>query len=431
MSLHIVSSKSGSSDVVELLWLSIIKEVGINTAELLSNSYFDPGRRVYAGDKYVYKIVLLEHEKTSRTRSQDMQGEYRILKDCAGIKGIPAAIQFQHNNDYEMLVSERLDGVPVNKFGILRLLLITCKLGVILFRLACRGISHNDIKCSNVLLMGKGGVSLIDFDQATRSVFIVGIIRSFLGMNIGRVKVHGSLMTVVKECVKEKLSLRTIKVLKKLMWSRVNNNLPVLAENASLNLKTLLEAWKLAQVSNASSPGVKLAYYSLDFEGYRFPGERSWEKRWEMLTAITDYSEKRILELGCNMSFLSCFLLKEKRAAATMGVDVDATILEAARLVASSLGVEPEYKQLDFDSLGNWEAELAEFKPDIVFALNVLNWVQDKKRFLAFLGCYNEVILEGHDDVETECNRFRTLGFNDIKLISTSERNRPIIHCKK
>jgi 2-polyprenyl-3-methyl-5-hydroxy-6-metoxy-1,4-benzoquinol methylase len=150
-----------------------------------------------------------------------------------------------------------------------------------------------------------------------------------------------------------------------------------------------------------------------------------------VLSAITDYSEKRILELGCNMSFLSCFLLKERRAAATMGVDVDATILEAARLVASSLGVEPEYKQLDFDSLGNWEAELAEFKPDIVFALNVLNWVQDKKRFLAFLGCYSEVIIEGHGDVETECNRFRALGFNDIKLISTSERNRPIIHCQK
>ncbi len=40
MSLHIVSSKTGPSDVVELLWLSIIKEIGINTAELLSNSYF-------------------------------------------------------------------------------------------------------------------------------------------------------------------------------------------------------------------------------------------------------------------------------------------------------------------------------------------------------------------------------------------------------
>jgi serine/threonine protein kinase len=202
MSLHIISSKSGSSDEVELLWRSVIKEIGINSAELLSSSYFDSGRRVYAGDKYIYKIVLLEHEKTSKKRAQNMKGEYRILMYCSGIKGIPAAIQFQHNNDYEMLVSERLDGVPVNKFGILRLLLITCKLGVILFRLACRGISHNDIKCSNVLLTDKGVVSLIDFDQAARSSFIMGIIRSFLGIKIGGVNVYGCLMTVVKECLK-------------------------------------------------------------------------------------------------------------------------------------------------------------------------------------------------------------------------------------
>jgi hypothetical protein len=131
------------------------------------------------------------------------------------------------------------------------------------------------------------------------------------------------------------------------------------------------------------------------------------------------------------MSLLSCFLLKEGKATAAMGVDVDPSILEAAKLVSSALGVDPVYRQQDFDSPSGWENELKEFKPDLVFALNVLNWVQDKERFLNFLGCFDEIIFEGHDDFETERNNFKARGFRNIKLISITERKRPVIHCRR
>lgn len=207
--------------------------------------------------------------------------------------------------------------------------------------------------------------------------------------------------------------------------------LPVLPDNASPQLKTLLEAWKLAQASDASSPGIRIAYYSFDYEGYHFPGERPWRERWSVLSSVSNYSGKRILELGCNMSLLSCHLLREKGASQALAVDIDKKVLSAAEMTASALGVKPLYRQQNLDAPDDWESSLTAFRPDIVFALNVLNWVQDKQRLMNFLGRFNEVIFEGHDSFDTESARFRAVGFKQIKLVATSERNRDILHCLK
>jgi len=420
-----------SIDAIESLWPTVITKIGLDSAELLSSSYADLARRVYVIDECVYKITLLEHETTSRLRIQDLQGEYNILRDCEGIPGVPSAIKWQHNSDFEMLIIERMDGETVGSLGIIKLLLVLCKLSVIIVRLASRGVSHNDLTCGNILLTNKGRVSLVDFDQASRTGFVAGIIRSFLGIEIGGEKMCGSILTIIKDNLKEKLSPKVKAVIKRLIGRRLNNKLPVLPTDASSNLKMFLEAWKIAQTSDASAPQMVLAYYSFNFEGCYFPGERPWENRWKVLRSITTYSDKRILELGCNMSFLSCFLLKEEKVTAALGVDIDANILKAAKLVSTALGVAPEYKQQNFDSLNDWEEELTAFKPDIVFALNVLNWVQDKERLMNFLGSFNEVIFEGHDDFETEKGRFASRGFMNIDLVCMTERNRPVLHCRK
>ena len=207
--------------------------------------------------------------------------------------------------------------------------------------------------------------------------------------------------------------------------------LPVLPDSASSQLKNLLQAWKIAQDSEANAPGQHLAYYSLSLEGYHFPGERPWIDRWDTLRSITDYSSKRILELGCNMGMLSTHLLKDCNVKAALAVDADAKILESAEHVGLAFDVRPILRRIDFDSDDDWEAELADFKADIVFALSVLNWVQDKQRLLNFLGDYAEVIFEGHDSVEVETNRLRTVGFRRFDIVGISERGRAVIHCQK
>ena len=242
---------------------------------------------------------------------------------------------------------------------------------------------------------------------------------------------HNSYGSLIKDFMKRKLSPDTVNFIKGVMGKNKLQRIPELPKDASAQLKSVQWAWKLAQSSDASSPGVQVAYYSYDFQGIHFPGERPWKDRWQVLGNITDFNGKRVLELGCNMALLSSSLLKEKKAKAALAVDIDGKILESAKLVASALGVMPKFRQQDLDSPEDWETELSNFKPDLVFALNVLNWVKDKDRLIRFLGRFNELIFEGHDSVEIESERFRKAGFKDIRLVTTTERSRPVLHCRK
>ncbi len=67
----------------------------------------------------------------------------------------------------------------------------------------------------------------------------------------------------------------------------------------------------------------------------------------------------------------------------------------------------------------------------MVFALSVDHWLRDRARFLAFLGRFDELIFEGHDSARTERRRLAAAGFTAIELIYSSERGRPVLHCRK
>jgi len=153
--------------------------------------------------------------------------------------------------------------------------------------------------------------------------------------------------------------------------------------------------------------------------------------RWNVFRGITDYSGKRILELGCNMGLLSTHLLKDAGAAAAMAVDRNPKVLDAARMVNCAFNVEATLLVQDFDASEEWETKLAAFEPDIVFALSVLNWVEDKQRFLKFLGRFPEVVFEGHECFEWESRRLASVGFTRVDRVGKSERNRYILHCRK
>jgi len=112
-------------------------------------------------------------------------------------------------------------------------------------------------------------------------------------------------------------------------------------------------------------------------------------------------------------------------------VDIDARILEVAKLISMAFGVKPVLKVQDLDAPEDWESQLIDFKPDIVFALNVLNWVQDKQRLLDFLGRFEEVIFEGHDSFDVERKRLSDVGFKEINIVGVSERGREVVYCRK
>ncbi len=57
--------------------------------------------------------------------------------------------------------------------------------------------------------------------------------------------------------------------------------------------------------------------------------------------------------------------------------------------------------------------------------------MRDRDRFLAFLGRFDELIYEGHDSALTERRRLAAVGFSAIELVHSSERGRPVLHCRK
>jgi hypothetical protein len=336
---------------------------------------------------------------------------------------------------------ERMPGKPLqlDNTGWLRTAAITLRLMVLASRLASRGVSHNDFDPSNVLIDKSGSISLIDFDQSTTSSPFVAMVRAFFG-----VPGHDAL---VMTSVFYLLRLKMNSVLKKVLPDSVFNflrgvkqsaikakhsrELPLLDDAATEQQQTLLKAWRIAQRSDANAPGDGIAYYEISDGKYMFPGERPWSDRWEVLRQTADFGNKRVLELGCNMGLLSTWLLKHSNAAYSMAVDHDAEIIDSARLVAEAMDVSIDFDVVDFDSDLPWEEKLLTSKADIVFALNILNWVQDKDRLLNFLANFDHVVFEGHDSFEVEKERFASRGFNSVELVSVSERNRPLMVCKK
>ena len=103
-------------------------------------------------------------------------------------------------------------------------------------------------------------------------------------------------------------------------------------------------------------------------------------------------------------------------------------LIKSAKIISEALNVDCNFKCVDIDK----DIEKNEYKNfDIIFCLNVLNWVKNKSKLLNFLKNSKELIFEGHDNYKTEKARLRSIGFKKIKLVINTERNRPLIHCKK
>jgi len=403
--------------------------------KFISESKLDPSRKTHLLFKTIIKSRKLDEDRTSHLRQNDLKAEYDLLKQCNNLRGVPNALFYCNNSVYEMLFIDYLPGIQLKnlRLSFIRFIGIAIELSKLLIKLSLKGISHNDVVPENVLITDNNKVSLIDFDQATKHNPFIAFVRQFTGINIGKSKVKFSFLTIIKDYLKKKFpkSVFTLKKILGLSFDLTEHKLPAIGNEANQKLKMMLKAWEIAQESNASSPGVPIAYYEMEFMGYKFPGERPWSDRWERFKDLIDYSGKTIIELGCNMGLLSTFLLKERNAIKCIGVDHDHKILESAKIISEVFEVHPEFYQIDFDSKKKWEDNLLAYNAEVIFALNVLNWVSDQERFLRFLSNFSEVIFEGHDLPEIEAGRFATLGFTKIEEIGYSERERIILRCRK
>jgi hypothetical protein len=202
---------------------------------------------------------------------------------------------------------------------------------------------------------------------------------------------------------------------------RVPPRLQPLPAHASRELALMHRAWEIAARSEGNQ--LHICYYSMEFQGFQLPGERSWPRRWALIGSSVPWRGARVLELGCNIALLSAFALRAGASHALL-VDYDETLLDASRLVQQALAVGAPSMTCDFNDSRPWEEALAAFRPTIVTALSLLNWVNDKERFLRFLRRFDMVLYEGHDCADVERRRLERAGLHDIRLLGRSEYDR-------
>jgi predicted Ser/Thr protein kinase/SAM-dependent methyltransferase len=395
-------------------------------------SALDPERWYGVRGDLFYKIAPAAPPADAPPRRLDLAGEAKILRRARGIPGIPELVAIHETASGTVLITRRLHGRPLSQLdlGWGRLLGLTLRLVLLVVRLARRGLSHDDLRPENVLVDPGGRLHLIDFDQASVGHPLVCLARSLLGLRLGGAPVSNTVLAPLRERLQASLPPAVLRRLKRAPRGRARP-LPPLPRSAGAELRALHASWQIAAHSNASSPGAAVAYYELEAHGLTLPGERPWAPRWQALRRITPCCGKRVLELGCNQGLLSIFLLKDAGAAAALAVDRDPEILEAAAGTAFAFHVRPEFRRIDFDADPDWEQELAAFRPDVVFALSVAHWLRDRARFFAFLGRFEELIYEGHESARTERRRLAAAGFTAIELVHSSERGRPVLHCRK
>lgn len=430
------TTRQSPTDTIQV-WHLFHSRYELSDNDIISISRFDRYRRVYRSGDRILKVVIPHMEESSHLRVNTMSDEYSLLCSCQHLATVPKILRHYVDPPFEVTELERISGSTFDQTSlpIREALVAFGRITKAIAQLAKLGISHNDLVPGNILIGEFGNIVIIDFDQATIHVPYIAFIRTIFGIPIGGIPVHRSALGLTFRTILSKLSRifpsKIKDAAKKLLNISGEATLPVIPESASNAAKSLYNAWAIAQHSKASAPGQTLAYYAFDFEGFRFPGERPWEIRWDYLRKASDYEDKRVLELGCNMALLSCHLLKYEGAQAAMAADIDAEILRSAQIVAESLGVNPTFLNVNLDSTPNWELEFNSFQPDIVFALNVLNWVRDKDRLLNYLSGVPELVFEGHDSVSVESQRLRNLGFDQVQLITTTERQRPVFHCMR
>lgn len=203
------------------------------------------------------------------------------------------------------------------------------------------------------------------------------------------------------------------------------------------NIHLIQKAWSF----NTAGPGAPKetpSYYNITINGTYYPGLRPWELRWDMIKDALDYSDKRVLELGCCMGLVSTCIKKYCDALSATGVDGTDQFLisqgspmrvQAAKWVAQAFEVNVDFIQTNLNA-DRYESIIG-YDYDIVFCFSLLNWIHDKDRFMHYLAHFDHVVFEGHDSLQNEIDRFYKYGFANHEILGHADRGRTVIHFYK
>jgi SAM-dependent methyltransferase/predicted Ser/Thr protein kinase len=386
----------------ETVWEDVEARLGA-TAHLVESCDRSKGNnRVYRNGDLIYKVQLIDrHSPKPLTLAE----EYSVLQRLEGIEGVPRSPEYREYADFAVLSYRRVRGIAIDEYlrecTFERRVQFRCiaELSALLNRLHRRGVQHRDLRPSNVLVSEGGRIQLIDFDQA-----IVG------GYEAKEVDVQGKGHGVIPAG----FSVR-----------KLIDYLGVREEHEAI-VRELRSAWRIGGRSKANSPRRSIAYYGWVFGDVELPGERDWFSRWDLLQKAVGHFLRgaRVLDLGCNLGLVAthCRLYGAEHVTA---VDFDEDILVAGRSLARAAGVDVDFVRGDLNSHAFVDSLLRR-QYDLVIALSVVHWLENRNEVVRILASAPRVLFEGHDPPSAEIDWLRGLGFDDVQLIGYSERLRGV-----
>ncbi len=396
-------------------------------AHLLYVSPADNDRRIY---RVADRMAKVQRRSASHDRyGQQLASEYEVLERLQRHSVFERHPVFEEHGEWEVLWCDYVDGEPLTELwqraGLLRKFVLGWRTWRAVARLHREGVAHVDMQAPNYLGDEQGEIEPVDFGDAvlsTRRRAATADTRRFLFGRYGLMQ-RTAKLAFLRLWPNSQQIYRSFKLRRVEQLSTTSLTMPDEGEAAEL-----LEAgWRRAARWNTTA-GKWLAYSSLTVGGVHFPGWRPWFLRWTWIREAVTFEGKNVLDLGCSVGLFCCFALLEG-AESAMGVDADASSLDAAQLIAAGLGVRPRFQQLRLGSSDGWQARLP--SADIAVAMSIGEWVDDKKALFTFLSRFPELIYEGHGSLRIEHDRLRAAGFRHIEILGVTDRGRVLFHATR
>jgi hypothetical protein len=162
-------------------------------------------------------------------------------------------------------------------------------------------------------------------------------------------------------------------------------------------------------------------YHSFDIFDMHIEGQRNPKKRLEKVKRFYDFTDKVVMDLGCNTGGMLLHIPEIKQG---IGIDFDAACIDAAKFIASIFNFTADYKFVTQD-LNEFQCETwcatNNIQPDIIFLLSIGSWVRNWKALYtaAWNATKTAILLETNNDTEgkPQLELFTALGAT-ITLVS-------------
>jgi hypothetical protein len=166
---------------------------------------------------------------------------------------------------------------------------------------------------------------------------------------------------------------------------------------------------------------LEFGYHSFDIYNIHIQGQRNPTQRFEKIKKFYDFTDKNVLDLGCNTGGMLFHISEIQRG---IGLDFDEPCIESCNVFKTWLHLAPEYEFYKQD-LNAFDCTVFckehNFKPDILFLLSLGSWVKDwKKLYSDCINVCNTIVLETNNDIEgaPQLDFFKSQGFK-ITLVSS------------